>query len=403
MVRVVTRKGLGAICLFVLCGTLVAGLWPFHAPRNHVAWLNPPDGLSFAKYGSIVSAGVINAKLPGSDGSCSLVMSLKPRQIEGTGMILAFYRDGLVPFAIRQYHHGLVLERTPPSRSQGAKKASLAVYVDKVFNPQRPVMVTITSNRTGTTVYADGTLLRESADFGLPADDLTGQLVIGNSAVTTHPWSGEFRSLGIYYRQLTADDISQHPMDWTTSERPEVARDGAVALYLFNEGKGNVVHNQVDSATDLLIPERFFILHEQFLERPWDEYRPGWHYWKDIAINIVGFIPLGFFFCAYFSSATKSHGVIARTIVLGFLVSLTIEVLQSFLPTRDSGMTDLITNTLGAAFGVISFRLNVFPQMSSAARDSSHSSIVTNNPCQSLKMVDLSMHAAKGGRHNLSK
>jgi hypothetical protein len=247
------------------------------------------------------------------------------------------------------------VQRTAQDQLHHAKKVK--IYVDDVFSHQKPVLVTISSGQAGTTVYADGAFVKRSANFRFSSHDFTGRFIVGNSPVTTDDWSGQVRGLAIYDRELTADEVSQHFANWTKDKRQELGRsEGAVALYLFDEKSGNVVHNQLDSATDLLIPERFFVLHEQFLERPWDEFRRDWNYWKDIGINVAGFIPLGFFFFAYFRSIRKIKRPVLVTVVLGFTVSLTIEVLQAFLPTRDSGMTDLITNTFGTAVGVLAFR-----------------------------------------------
>jgi hypothetical protein len=348
---------LRTICAFVLFGILVAGLWPFHAPRNEVSWLSHGNGLFFGKYGSIVSASSFKPDQPRADGSCSLEIWLEPKRVHASGTIFAFYRpeNQITPLALRQSLGDLVVQRTISDQLRRREKAK--IYVDDVFRQQKPVLVTMSSSQAGTTVYADGAFVKKFSNFRLSSKNLTGQLIVGNSPVTTDNWAGQLRGLAIYDRDLTADEVSGHFTNWTSNVYPELGgSEGAVALYFFDEGGGNVVHNHVDSATDLIIPERFFVLHEQFLERPWDEFRQDWNYWKDVGINVTGFIPLGYFFYAYFSLARRAQHPVAITIAFGFAVSLTIEVLQAFLPTRDSGMTDLITNTFGTAVGVMAFR-----------------------------------------------
>jgi hypothetical protein len=357
---------LGAICACVLLGVLAAGLWPFHAPSNEVSWLTQGNGIRFGKYGSIVSEGTFNVSTLQTDDSCSIEIWVRPSRSKLSGTILAFYwsTQDIVPFALRQSLSDLELE----FKDQNQPTGNVKIYTEDIFGAPKPVFLTISSGRTGTSIYADGILVKQASN-GFVRQDITGQLIIGNAPATTHNWSGQLRALAIYDRELSASEVAEHFTDWRKGNLPQLAAgDGVVASYPFDEGKGRVVHNRADSSMKLLIPERFFVLREQFLERPWDEFRPDWNYWKDVGINIVGFIPLGFFFRALFSVIRKDKRASWLTVVLGFAVSLTIEVLQAFLPTRDSGMTDLFTNTLGTGLGVTlcvwGMKLNWFSRVS---------------------------------------
>jgi hypothetical protein len=360
---------LRTICGVVLLGVLVAGLWPFHAPRNQVSWVGERNGLLFGKHGSVVSASPFKAHASQADNSCSLEIWLQPSRIVSGGMILAFYwpESRVVPFAVRQWATGLALE--PEGSEGGFFPEKGEIYIGDVFGSLKPVFITVTSGEAGTAAYVDGKLVKRVPNFAVSNRNLTGQFVVGGAPSFTYNWPGQVKGLAMYDRDLSAAEVSQGFVDWTTGSMPDPAKSaGLVARYLFDERRGNVVHNQVDSATNLLIPEHFFVLHQQFLEKPWDEFHPGWSYWKNVCVNVVGFIPLGFFFYAYFSRLRKTKHSVAVTIALGFAVSLTIEVLQAFLPTRGSGMTDLITNTFGTGLGVMAFRHKAVPALVAVLR-----------------------------------
>jgi VanZ family protein len=333
--------------------------------------LLPEGGLLFGKHGSLMSAGIFRPIESQGGGSCSIEIWLDPGRVNSSGTILAFYSAAsrYIPFAMQQSLGDLELQRAGQDRFN--KKAK--IYVNDVFSRLQPVFITISSSEAGTSVYVDGVLSKRVTGFRISSHDFAGQLVIANAPDTSNSWSGQLKVLAIYDRELSAPEVAEHFTDWRKDNPSHLGRsDGVVASYFFDEGKGSVVHNRVDSATNLLIPDHYFVLREQFLERPWDEFRPDRNYLKDVGINIIGFVPLGFFFRALLSVRGKDKRASWLTVVLGFAVSLTIEVVQAFLPTRDSGMTDLFTNTLGTGLGVMlcvwSVRLHWFSRPAVSSR-----------------------------------
>jgi VanZ family protein len=351
------KKTLGLVCALVLCAISIAGLWPFHAPKNEVSWRNN-GGLHFGKHGVVLTPDAFHP-VGLSDGlSCTVEIWLQPDHTMTGGTIFAFYtpKTHTVAFSAYQSIDDLLLRRVT---LDGQPHAATKLYLEHIFRKEKQLFVTITSSAQGTFVYVNGALARTSLQFGLTAKELIGQLVLGNSPLANDGWQGEVRGLAVYHREFNGAEVLQHYNTWATSQTEEIEKTSPVALYLFNEGKGDVIQDQINSETNLHIPKHYLVLQPQLLEMPWDEFQPTWSYWENVLINIGGFVPLGFFFCAFFASLQRFDRAALVTVVWGVMVSLTIEVLQAFLPTRDSGVTDILTNTLGTGIGAMLFSCEI--------------------------------------------
>ena len=80
----------------------------------------------------------------------------------------------------------------------------------------------------------------------------------------------------------------------------------------------------------------------------------GWDYnGGDVIINVLGFVPLGFLAMGLLAEMRRTGFWQSLGWVVAFClcVSLSIELVQYFLPGRSSSMVDVLTNTLGAFVG----------------------------------------------------
>ena len=125
------------------------------------------------------------------------------------------------------------------------------------------------------------------------------------------------------------------------------------ALCTYSEHSGNVVHDSITPGVNLEIMEKFVTVDQLRFERPSSEIHADSHYRDDIVVNIVGFIPLGFVTALFFAMFCGARRAVILAVMVGEATSLTIEYFQAYLPTRYSGVTDLITNPLGACIGAI--------------------------------------------------
>jgi len=338
--------------LLLLCFILLAALWPFRVPVNDVSWLRDENGVRFGRYGTILSRGELQTT--DTSAACyTLEIYLKPVITRNWHSILTFYsKQSHSGFGLGQTSNDLFLMRHNLNQRGNWRTAA---YAGGVFRKQATLLLTVVAGPRRSQVYVNGAFEKALPEFPAIASDITGELVIATSPVEDAGWPGELHGLAIFDRELTPEQVVRDYAAWKQNGEPDPDNmQTAAAVYSFGERAGHTVHDKLHSASDLDIPRRYKILDSRLLTPFWKEYSGDWGYWESALLNVVGFVPLGFFVCAYCSLAGVEKPALVA-ILLGGLLSLSIEILQAYLPTRDSGTTDIITNTSGTAIGAAMF------------------------------------------------
>jgi len=359
----ISLKCLVGLSVAILFGILIFGLKPkgFNF-SNGVNWITDQPGIRFSKYSMAYTNPFF--ELIGdniSKPNCfSIEIALRPAGYqEKKGKFILSLHDGRDrnQLLMWQYHSWIILMNGDDYDHKRRTKR-IAVEIASLSPTTR--FVTVTTGEEGTEVYLDGQFVMRKKDLTLKVPNGSkARLLLGNSVYGKRPWQGDIYGLAFYGYTLTAQDATRHFNRWFQEQNFSFAKkDNPSVLYLFNEKKGIRALDYAGGNNHLKIPSRMHTLEKKILSSAWTMFKFHRNFIRDIVINFVGFIPFGFFLTATLIKlgGTFEKNNILITVVLCFTLSLIIEILQAWIPSRSSHMLDLILNTLGALMGTIIYR-----------------------------------------------
>ena len=368
LVRYISERFLTFSWLGTTLAILFFGLWPFEYPiPNRVTALSEPPEIRFMGgkgRAKLNAGGVVYTPEPltiqrvnwnAPNGSMTLVFKAEAASefTSGVGTIVAFCdEENSLKLLFGQWRSHLIIRTFFFANDKRGPYTEIGVR--DVLSPGKVVLISVTSGLTGTTIYQDGELARSIAEVRLLPEgtDFSGyKIYLGNEPEVRAPWEGEIYGLELYDRTLTADEVYQRYRSWTNNQFKFANPDAnAVVKYTFTNVKGMKVSNALNDLNGLLIPKRFD-LKQRALE-PLIGYEIDA---EDVIVNILGFIPFGFFsmLCLRQRKRGPIAGIAVVVLLTGFAISFGIEVAQAYMPTRNSSLIDLITNFSGTLFGVV--------------------------------------------------
>jgi hypothetical protein len=330
-----------------------------------VAWLQDKNGVYFSGQSMILSPVPLNDPQQSLLNKKSITIEIMIHPTEESpnyiNRILSVYdgEDSEITFLGQWKKHLIIQSRI--KRPVGNILYS-EIGADDALGKDQDYLLSITSGTEGTAIYINGQLVQTYPHHRLLGNMTSKKIgfILGNSPVGKNSWEGRIMGLAIYNRTFTAEQIVKHYqlyLENNFSTLPE--KEGSIGLYLFNERQGTVVRDYSNLNNHLTIPALFRPVKKIILDPPWHDFRCDWSFVQDTIINLLGFVPLGFFFTAFLLKVSnwKKKIIYICVAATGFAISLAIELSQIYLPSRYSQPEDVICNSVGTVLGIIVLRI----------------------------------------------
>ncbi|MCX5811625.1 MAG: exosortase [Proteobacteria bacterium] len=330
---------------------LVIGLFPFNFRQSNNALLNQIDGLMLAPPSTVYTLAPPEKLVNINELSVLVELKTDFTQESGYARIISYSLDPEnMNFRVAQWEDRLIFELKTADAPRG-----LHFEVLNIFNNNARKWILISCKGNKIAFYKDGELRKtiETGQIDFANWDKTYPLSVGSESNGKFCWGGSINRIAIYARSFMPEEVMDlylHPLE----VRPLI-------YYSFTGNQNRLIADQgIGKPSNLSVPEHFTPYKRSTLEKFYKPYGTTWRSYKyhllDILVNIIGFIPLGFLLASYI---VRKKLPLILSILLptlgGFIVSFTIEILQTYLPGRSSSLNDLICNTIGVLSGSFAF------------------------------------------------
>lgn len=342
-----TNKYIVRILLILLscyiCILFVAGLWPMNFRQHNKAVLDHQNGLTVIPPSTAYSQHFPEKLLNVQKFTILIDMASDFPASKGFGSIVLYGLDyHHMNFLVGQWRSGIELRIGCDGHAR-----TISFGKKDVFRQGKRSLFAIVYDMNKFVLYHDGEKIatRRTGPLTFSRWNKSYPLVIGSDAKGHSAWKGAIRSIAIFDRALPENEV-QHTYALMRESSPLIC-------YSFANDNGSTVKDcGSGTPTPLIIPNHFIPYKRAVLELPVKEWNKFPHNLFDIIINLLGFIPLGFFLSMYMThkNVTFRRSLLV-SIAFGFTISFAIEFSQAFLSSRSSSMVDLLDNTLGTAIG----------------------------------------------------